>query len=195
MADKITPEEAKKQALLKSRSAALTQGYGLFMVTWSHFDTILEIVIAQQTKIEPIHGVIMLSGLGFERKASIARSLLALRGDTYKAAISLINAMIAEASRNALIHGQVLAYKEKDGTEQDHMIGLRFIKRDTDQVLKVTYRDHFGEDMVSKSQKLVNQCVELKNLFGITLDQVSEWINTSANLASKAGTSPKPPSS
>lgn len=80
--------------------------YGLYMVTWSVFEYILEFVIESQAGLKPIHAAIIATGLGFERKAPIARSLLSL-DPQYAKAISTINKITQEAGCNSIVHGTV----------------------------------------------------------------------------------------
>jgi anti-sigma regulatory factor (Ser/Thr protein kinase) len=57
--------------------------------------------------------MIITCGLNFQSRASILRSFLALdQKQESKDAIALINTITQEASRNAIIHGQVFVHGE-----------------------------------------------------------------------------------
>jgi hypothetical protein len=81
--------------------------YGLFMVNWSLFETILEFAITKRAGLNAVEGNIVTAGLAFERRASILRGLLAMNNKP-EGAIKLINEITQEARRNSIIHGHVL---------------------------------------------------------------------------------------
>jgi hypothetical protein len=86
--------------------------YGLFMLNWS-LETVLEVAIAKRVDVHPLEGNIITASLGFQARASILRSFLAL--DTRqesKDAIKVIDTATQEANRNTIIHGQVFAEGE-----------------------------------------------------------------------------------
>jgi hypothetical protein len=87
--------------------------YGLFMLNWSLLETVLEVAIAKRVDLHPLEGNIVTASLGFQARASILRSFLAL--DTRqesKDAIKVIDTATQEANRNTIIHGQVFAEGE-----------------------------------------------------------------------------------
>jgi hypothetical protein len=87
--------------------------YGLFMLNWSLLETVLEVAIAKRVELHPLEGNIITASLGFQARASILRSFLAL--DTRqesKDAIKVIDTATTEANRNMIIHGQVFAEGE-----------------------------------------------------------------------------------
>ncbi len=98
--------------------------YGLFMLNWSLLETVLEVAIAKRMDLHPLEGSIVTSSLGFQARASILRSFLALdASQESKDAIKEINSATQEASRNIIIHGQVFAEGES----------LTFVHRRVDQ--------------------------------------------------------------
>lgn len=163
----------------------LVRSYGSFMVTWSIFEELLECVIWRETKMTATHAIIVVSGLGFERKASIARSLLALHGVRYAEAVSLINQITQDAERNALVHG----------LQQVALPGIRFLKRSTDQKLKIVSRYFDAPELDAKDQSLLKKVGRLQAAAQITERRLKSYEKTTASLASNAATSSKPPSS
>ncbi len=100
--------------------------YGLFMLNWSLLETVIEVAIMKRLELHPLEGAIVTSSLSFQARASILRSFLALDPKPEaKEAIKVINTTTQEASRNAIIHGQVFAEGET----------LSFVYRKVDQGL------------------------------------------------------------
>jgi anti-sigma regulatory factor (Ser/Thr protein kinase) len=180
MAEKIVP-------LVPDRlqSVAVHMHYGHFMVMWACIDELLEVYIQRQTRMSGKHATIVLSGLGFARKASIARSLMSLSGDTYKPARTLLNKIIAEAERNALVHGLSLSVGNP----------LRFAKRSTQQKLEVKILEFGREKMRSRVRTITSMGIQLQAMLGITNADIARYDKMTRSLASKSAKSPKPPSS
>ena len=166
-------------------ASQLFASFGLFVLWWQAFEEVLECIICREARLTRMHATIIVSGLGFERKASIARSLLALKGDRYAEAISLINRIANAAERNALVHGQ----PEIVGKE------VRFLKWSTDQKLKAKVSTFDAKRMYGRTVEVQNLVHALKAVAGFTPAQDRAWDKTTKRLLSKVGTSPKPPSS
>ncbi len=158
---------------------------GSFLVVWSRFEGMLEVLIMRETRMDDAHAVIVCSGLGFERKASIVRSLLSLHGEKFKPAITLINKIVADAERNAIVHGLV---------DQSQPKCLGFTKRSTDQKLTVKTQMFDTLAMNAKSNTLLAQLNKLGAMLGIQQADVVAYEKMTRNLASNPAASPNPPS-
>jgi len=167
----------------------LLSGYAGFMFTWSQFETLLEVIIMRETRMSQTKAIVVCSGLGFERKASIARSLLALHGEKFKDAISTINTITTNAERNALIHSLVA------GDLASSSPSLVFTKRTTDQKLVVKDKTFDATAMGDKTKLITQLRRRLIDTAGITRAMIDGYVRTNRSLASKSATSPKPPSS
>jgi hypothetical protein len=159
--------------------------YGHFILLWSIFEESIEIFIYKKTGMSPVHGLIVLSGLGLERKASIARSLMSLEPDKFAEAKKLLNQIIQESERNHLIHGQL----------HSMATGIEMVKITTDQELRVRTRMFTGKVLSDKRDRLAEQATRLSNLLGITSDDMRLYEKTAASFVKSAGTSPSAPSS
>jgi len=168
-----------------TQSALIYIVLGSFMVSWSRFEGMLEILIKREAAMSDVHAVIICSGLGFERKASIARSLLALHGEKFKTAIALINKIVTDAERNAIIHGLV---------DQSQLNCLGFTKRSTDQKLNVKSQLFDAPKMQAKVQTLTGQLDRLGGILGIPHTDVVAYEKMTRSLASSSPTAPNPPS-
>lgn len=171
--------------LLVPPSKAYLISYGLFMVTWSVFETILDVTIAREAGLKPPQSIIVTSGLGFERKASIARSLLALHKPQNEKAISLINKITQEASRNSLVHGIVFVGQN----------AIEFIKCDTDQSLKVKSKKFKDDELASLVASICGMIDQLQIELSVSNEDLAKYGDSLKSLVTKAPTSPKPPSS
>jgi len=159
------------------------QHYATVLVLWNVFESLLEISIMREAKLAPLQAVIICSGLPFERKASIARSLLALRDATN--AIRLINRITQEVSRNLLIHAQIRAGENT----------ITFRKIETDQRLKVKEKTFNVETLEAHYRAFSKLMDELMADLGIYDDAIVSYGRTTNSLLSKSATSPNEPSS
>jgi hypothetical protein len=141
---------------------------------WTPISPVRGSIFHADSQLEPIPAIIICSGLGFERKASIARSLLALRDDSGREAVSLINRIVTEAERNALIHSLVEVQPKR----------IELLKRQTDQKLKVQARTFDGTAMSAKTTSLQTRLVELKALLGISNQDLLDYAKTTRSLTS-----------
>lgn len=172
--------------------AFLLAAYGTFMVTWSGFEATLEMGIMKRTKMRPVVSSLVTSGLPFERRASILRSLLsgdpdkAKIGD-YKEAVRLINSITQEAERNHLIHGLVfLGLKDKKPS-------LGFVKRITDQEFKGKWKEFTSDSMYKICESISKKTERLQDLLEISPEDAALFSNIGLILSNRLRTSPMPP--
>jgi hypothetical protein len=155
--------------------------YGLFMINWSLLETVIEVAISKQAEMHPLEGSIMTASLGFQARASILRSLLALdASQEAKDAIKEINLATQEANRNLIIHGQVFAEGES----------LIFVHRKVDQSLTAKRVVVNSETMLQRASKLKESIMRIQSLLSIADDDLHEFGKISQMLAIKAETSP-----
>jgi hypothetical protein len=161
--------------------------YGLFMLNWSLLETVIEVAIAKRLELHPLEGNIVTSSLAFQSRSSILRSLLDL--DTRKEAKEaqkLINTIVQEANRNAIIHGQVFV------AGSHH---LRFIHRKANDAISAKCIEVDSDSMRERANSLKEHIVRLQELLSISDDALHEFGLISQKLAIKSATSPKPPNS
>lgn len=160
--------------------------YGLFMLNWSLLETVLEVAIAKRVALHPLEGNIITASLGFQARASILRSFLALDSNQEaKDAIKVIDAATAEANRNTIIHGQVFAEGET----------LSFVYRRVDHELTAKRITVNSASMLQRASKLKESIVKLQSLLSISDDDLREFAKIGQLAAIKAETSPRPPNS
>jgi hypothetical protein len=160
--------------------------YGLFMLNWSLLETVLEVAIAKRVGLHSLEGNIITASLGFQARASILRSFLALDSSPEsKDAIKVINAATQEANRNIIIHGQVFAEGET----------LSFVHRKVDQGLTAKRVTVDSTSMLQRASRLKDSVVRLQSLLSISDDDLHEFGNIGQRLAIGTETLPSPPSS
>jgi hypothetical protein len=160
--------------------------YGLFMLNWSLLETVIEVAIAKRLELHALEGNIVTASLGFQARASILRSFLALdTGTNSKEAIKVINDATQEANRNAIIHGQVFAEGET----------LSFVYRKVDHGLTAKRITVDSTSMLERAGKLKESIIRLQSLLSISDDDLHEFGKIGQIAAMRAGTSPKPPNS
>jgi hypothetical protein len=168
---------------LSDRMLVTLAAYGLFMINWSLLETVLEVAIAKRVDLHPLEGTIITCGLNFQSRASILRSFLALdQTQDSKDAIALINTITQEASRNAIIHGQVFVHGET----------LMFVHRRTDQSLIAKTVSLDSDAMSEKGTRLKESIIKLQSLLSVSEEDLHEFGNISLILANRSATSPKP---
>lgn len=169
----------------KELHAAMQGAYGLFLMIWGVFETIIEVAIARQLGIDFLRGNIVTSGLAFERRASVLRSLLALHGERHAEPIKLITQIAQEASRNALIHGMVFVGEKE----------LTFVKRDTSQELRVTEKTFSVEGLLKHVTSIRIKVEQLQPLLSVSDDDLHAFGTAARNLSKRSSTSPHAPAS
>ena len=174
--------------------AFLLAAYGMFMVTWSGFEAALEMGIMKRTKMDPVISSLVTSGLTFERRASILRSLLAGDPDKtksvdYKEAIRLINSITQEAERNHLIHGLVFFSLQGEKPK------LGFVKRVTDQRFKGKWKEFTSNSLNDLCRSIATKTARLHALLGISPEDAALFSNIGLVLSSNSRASPMPPDS
>lgn len=154
--------------------------YGLFMVTWSIFETTLEVAIQKRLKLHPLEGNIVTGGLAFLSRSSILRSLLALdKSKESKEASKLINSMVTDANRNAIIHGHV-------HVGGDHT--LKFVHRKTADKLSAKSVIVDKDSMLSRTSLLRRRIEMLQSLLSVSNEELQEFGNIGQILANKSST-------
>jgi hypothetical protein len=168
------PDNSAIDALVQStETIQFYAAHGMFMIAWAGFENSIDLIIKRETGMSSIRSLIVVSGLGFERKASIARSLLALRDD--KPSIAQINKIVQFAARNMLMHGSPEPSRDK----------IIFHKAETDQCLKVKERVLTREEALKRLNELIAMINELDRLTGITQEMARRYREMVRNLASK----------
>ena len=154
--------------------------YGLFMVNWSLFETIIEVAIQKRLELHPIEGNIITSSLQFQARSGILRSLLALDKSAEAAEASkLIGTMVTDANRNAIIHGHV-------HVNGDHE--LKFVHRKAAEKLSATSVVVDMNSMQLRASKLRISIMKLQSLLSVSNVDMQEFGNIGQILANKSST-------
>jgi hypothetical protein len=161
--------------------------YGLFMLNWSLLETVIEVAIMKRLELHPLEGNIVTSGLNFQARSSILRSLLSLdESKESKEARQLINTIVTEANRNAIIHGQVFV------AGHHH---LRFIHRKTADVISAKCIEVDADSMQKRASILRDNITRLQSLLSVSDELLHGFGNISQRLAIKSATLPQLPNS
>jgi hypothetical protein len=141
-------------------------GYGLFMLNWSLLETVIEVAIMKRLELHPLEGTIVTASLGFQARASILKSFLALdTSDQSKEAIKVITAATDDANRNWIIHGQVFAEGET----------LTFVYRKVGHTLTAKKITLNADSMREKASRLRQHIVQLQSLLSISDGDLHEF--------------------
>jgi hypothetical protein len=152
-------------------------GYGLFMLNWSLLETVIEAAIMKRLELHPLEGAIVTSSLGFQARASILKSFLALdTSEQSKAAIKVITAATDDANRNTIIHGQVFLEGES----------LTFVFRKTGHTFTAKKITLDSDTMREKASRLRDHVVKLQSLLSVSDDDLHEFGRIGMIAASKA---------
>jgi hypothetical protein len=82
--------------------------YGLFMITWSVLDGVIQTAIAKELQVSPAKAIIITTGMQFRQRVAVLSSLLKLSDVDRKAAIAALRKMEKNGKRNMLVHGYII---------------------------------------------------------------------------------------
>lgn len=167
--------------ILTAENNRLVTLLGNFIVVWSVFDTTIDAAITKQLNLDPTRGAIVTSGLGFERKLSILRSLLHLRDPEFTDAVTKLDEIVSCARRNVLLHGHVWIGASN----------IEFIKVDTDHKVKARKAAYDPLRFAAVLTQICNAIDEVQILLGVSEDERMAICNVGKSLASKSATDGK----
>ena len=149
---------------------------GAFVVGWSVFESVLDVAISRQLKITDEQGLIVTSGLAFERKLQILIALLSLEKDEHRSTISSLKRIKKVAARNLLLHGNIWI-------GDDH---LHFVQVLTDDGLKAREIKHNVKNFATSIQEIMQLVESVKSALSITDDDRSRFGALGKKLAREA---------
>jgi hypothetical protein len=142
------------------------KAYGLFMVTWSVLESLLEVAIKKQLGITEVQTAIVTSSLGFRARSSILSSLLALDGAKQNGAISLLNKISEDAKRNTLVHGHIFVGEEEK---------LTFVKADISKRYRAKRASFTSSALLRHVQTINSDIANLQTLLRITDQELDSF--------------------
>ena len=157
--------------------------YGLFMVTWSILESVLEVAIMKQLGINEMQTAIVTSSLGFKARASILSSLLALHGDKHSETIKLLNQITQNAKRNTLVHGHIFVGEHEK---------LTFVKADASQRYRARRATFSAADLITHVQTLNSSIQSLQAFLGVTDDELNSFAKVGFNASASRSGKPTP---
>ena len=95
------------QELAQSQEQVLHR-YGMFMVTWSILDGVVQAALMKQLQLDPERALIVTTSMQFRQRVAVLSSLLRLLGSQHQEAIALLQKLEKSARRNALVHGHIV---------------------------------------------------------------------------------------
>ncbi|WP_124664133.1 hypothetical protein [Burkholderia sp. Bp8998] len=129
--------------------------YGMFMVTWSIVDSVVQTAIMKNLGIGATDAVILTGKMQFNPRVQLLCALLKREGDTHKDAIKLLNKTEGFAQRNTLVHGNIIV--GVPGV-------LTFVKYDGGASTKQSFS---ADDMLKHVHALNTRIVTLQQLLKI----------------------------
>lgn len=91
-----------------SRHAEVFRMYGLFMVTWSVLESVIQAAVMKELALTPEKTIITTGKMQFHQRLTLLCPLLKLHGPKHKEAIELLNKFESFAHRNTIVHGLVI---------------------------------------------------------------------------------------
>ncbi|MGN6150748.1 MAG: hypothetical protein ACTHOH_01910 [Lysobacteraceae bacterium] len=139
---------------------------GAFMIAWSSFETVIEVAIKNQLGVNDQVGEITTSSLGFMSKSSILTSLLQLSNPKHEEAIKLLNQIVGDAKRNAIVHGRV--FMDTDGK-------ITFIKSNVSSSYRAKKATFTPEELNNHALKLSSDAAAFQSLLGISESDLANF--------------------
>jgi len=149
--------------------------YGLFMATWSLLEIVIEVAIAKQLSIGFLEGNIITSGMGYEQRASILRSLLARHSPEFDDVRALLTEVTRDARRNTMAHGHIRVSETT----------IEFIKRSTKERLTATKAEFSTVGMVQHLDVLNQRIKVIQSRLGVTDHDLEAFAKIGHHLTNK----------
>jgi hypothetical protein len=134
----------------------VTFWYGMFMITWSIVDSVVQAAIMKNLGIAASDAVILTGKMQFNPRVQLLCALLKREGDTHKDAIKLLNKTEGFSQRNTLVHGNIIV-----GVPDV----LTFVKYDGGASTRQSFS---ADNMLKHVSALNNRIVTLQQLLKIT---------------------------
>ena len=134
------------------------QALGFFMVAWSSLETVLEVAIKKELGVTDKMAEITTSSLGFMSKSSILTSLLKLHDAKHESAIALLNNIVGEAKRNAIVHGRI--FMNPEGS-------ITFVKSNVSNSYRAKKITFSSVELNNHAAKLSSNTMQLQQLLNI----------------------------
>ncbi len=153
---------------------------GAFHMTWSSFDHVLEIGIARLCNLDFEHANLLLHGISFTRKISIAKSLLNSIDQKHEA-LPLLRDISEVAKRNTLVHSYLTL---KTGE------AIKFNRRDSaDRFVHKVY-EFTPNELYEHARKVSKTCLKIQKLLGIPDEDIKTYFDASRSMSSKSAKLP-----
>ncbi|TBU79352.1 hypothetical protein DNK06_13155 [Pseudomonas daroniae] len=173
----ISPQALNKSSPEHTRIIHL---YGLFMITWSILESVVQAAIMKQLGGSPTKAVITTGKLQFHPRIQLLISLMKHNNNTRdEEAIKLLNKMEGFAHRNTIVHGLVIV-----GDPQK----ITFLKCDG----AVSISQNFTAENMTKHVLGLNERIEkLKNLLDVSDADTQLIADAALSLAKNSSNSEK----
>lgn len=150
------------QVIPQGPHAAVIFYYGLFLVTWSIAETVVQAAIMKHLKVGPNDAVILTGKMQFNPRIQLLCALLKRDGNKHSEAMKLLNKTEGFFQRNTLVHGNVIV-----GVPGE----LTFIKYDGGASTKQSFT---ADGMRKHVQALSHRIESLQRLLEITDDDLQK---------------------
>ncbi len=154
--------------------------YGLFLLLWGNFETLIDYLITTQLKITHLQGHIVCGGLQFGAKAAMLKSLLNIKSEPDKEGVRLISDVISSAERNFLIHG-IPTFDKPSGD-------MFFSKRSVANNINVKVKSFTEDEMKEHLDKFIAAISRVEDHFGHSAEDFTDFIITARMLSYKSKT-------
>lgn len=143
----------------------ILEHYGLFMVTWSLLESVVQAGIMLQSELTPQKTLIFTSSMQFRQRVAVLSSLLQLSGSTHSEALSLLRKIEKKAKRNMLVHGHVVVGDPSK---------LTFVKSSVteDNGLRSAQASFTGAEMINHIKSVVEEVSSLQKALSVTNEHI-----------------------
>lgn len=157
---------------------AVTEAYGLFMISWSVLETTIEAAIMKQLQLDSQRTLIITTSMQFRQRVNILCSLLELNdpnNENYKDAIKLLKKIERDAKRNMLVHGHIIV-----GVPGE----LTFVKSNIVDGYNANRATFNQRQLLEHITRITNKTDQLSGLLGVTDVDMQNLANVGINASS-----------
>lgn len=152
--------------------AQVIHGYGMFMVTWSVLEGVIQAAIMKELQVSPAKAIVVTTGMQFRQRVAVLSSLLKLSETNREPAIALLRKMEKRGKRNMLVHGHIivgvpdqLTFVKSSASED---VGLR--------TNKVSFK---AADLQRHVLELNDEIARLQIFLGVSNAEVQQLVDVS----------------
>lgn len=143
--------------------------YGLFLLKWASFTTLIELILTKELGISHMKGHIICQTVSFGNQLNILKSLLYQKSPPDQVGPKMISGIVNYAKRNFLTHGLV---------NMDNETGnIVFSKRDVRTGFEIAELSFSNDDFKEHVANFLMKQQEIKTYFSISDEEIKNYIS------------------